>query len=463
MPGLSKGTEMHDTYDIAIVGAGVTGTALHYALTCYSNVGKTILLERREGVARVNSSVINNSQTLHSGEIETNFSLEKAMKVQEAANLLIGYLERHALGAFMRLDKMVIGVGAKEVAQLTERFKVFSPHFPHMQLIGRDKIAEIEPKVMEGRDPDQPIVALYSDHGYAVNYQQLSETFRDRTARAGKGAEMVLEREVTSIVKGKDGVFTIVTDRGDIRARAVAVCAGGVSLNFAHAMGYAKEFSLLPVAGSFYSAKETLKGKVYTVQNDKIPFAAVHGDPAVYDRAETRFGPTALPLPMIERHRWSTIGAFIKSGALRLAAIWSLLRVLWDSDIASFAFKNFLFEIPFFGKWLFLRSVKKIVPTLRYRDIHLARGAGGIRSQLVDTKKKALAKGMDKILGDGIIFTMAPSPGASYCLMNAFEDAERLVAYLGGDARFEGERMRFELRSDLSAPAVAPLFHGSAR
>jgi malate dehydrogenase (quinone) len=430
-------------YDIAIVGGGVTGTALLYALTCHSDVKSVILLERREGVARVNSSAINNSQTLHDGGIETNFTLEKALNVKDGAELLSGYLERHAPGAFIRLGKMVIAVGAEEVTELRERFRVFSPHFPHLELIGRERIAELEPKVMEGRGADEPIVALYSKNGKAVNYQQLSETFRDRSARSGKGGDVLLEREVTKIER-RDDAFVLTTERGEIRARAVAVCAGGVSLNFAHGMGYAKEFTLLPVAGSFYRANGLLNGKVYTVQLPKIPFAAVHGDPAVYDRAETRFGPTALPLPMIERHRWSTVGEFIKSGALRLVSIWSLIRVLWDADIARFAFRNFLYEFPCLGKWLFLRKARKIVPTLRMRDLKLARGAGGIRSQLVDTTKMALAKGMDKIVGEGIIFTMAPSPGASYCLKNAMEDAERLTAYLG-DCHFDAAGMRAEL------------------
>lgn len=443
---------MQAPYEVAIIGGGVTGTALLYALTRYSTIGRIILLERREGVARVNSSVINNSQTLHDGGIETNFPLEKALDVKDAAALLSGYLERHAPGAFMRLGKMVIGVGKKEAAGLRERFKVFGPHFPHMRLIGRDEIARIEPKVMEGRPESQEIVALYSDRGYAVNYQQLSETFRDQSARSGKQVELVLEREAGAIVR-KDGVFVIGTDRGEIRAKAVAVCAGGASLNFAHALGYAREFTLLPVAGSFYRTRETLRGKVYTVQHPKIPFAAVHGDPAVYDRAETRFGPTALPLPMIERHRWSTVREFVKSGGLRVVAILSLLRVLWDSDISRFAFRNFLYEIPYFGKWLFMRQARKIVPTLRYRDLELARGAGGIRSQLVDTTRRQLAKGVDKIVRDGIIFTMAPSPGASYCLKNAMDDAQRIAGFLGGDFRFDAAAMRADLTGLRAVPS----------
>lgn len=450
----------HDSCDIAIVGGGVTGTALLYALTRYSNVGRVVMIERREGVARVNSSSINNSQTLHSGEIETNFTLEKALSVKDAANLLSGYLERHAPGAFMRIHKMVIGVGAKEVAELTARYKVFGPHFPHLRLIGREEIAKREPNVVAARPADEPIIALFTDHGYAVNYQRLSESFLSEACKSGKDMSAILDREVLAIRRDGNG-FILRTNRGEIEARAVAVCAGGVSLLFAHAMGIGKEYVPLPVAGSFYRGNRVLNGKVYTVQNPKIPFAAVHGDPAVYDQEETRFGPSALPLPMIERHRYRSVGEFLRTGAASLVGLLTFIRILWDKDIAKFAIKNFCYEIPFLGKWIFLRDARKIVPGLRYRDLAFERGAGGIRSQLVNVRTKEMARGTDKLFGQGIIFTMAPSPGASYCLKNAEEDAQRLIAELGGEFAFDRSRFRAdhvaegEVEVTMAAPTLA--------
>ncbi len=47
--------------------------------------------------------------------------------------------------------------------------------------------------------------------------------------------------------------------------------------------------SILSVAGSFYYAHgHWLNGKVYTMQNPKLPFAATHGDPDVHNPMETR-------------------------------------------------------------------------------------------------------------------------------------------------------------------------------
>jgi malate dehydrogenase (quinone) len=59
-------------YQVAIVGGGVCGTALMYMLAEYTDIDDIILLEKYDGLAKVNSNGRNNSQTLPCGDIETN-------------------------------------------------------------------------------------------------------------------------------------------------------------------------------------------------------------------------------------------------------------------------------------------------------------------------------------------------------------------------------------------------------
>ena len=68
-------------YDVVVVGGGVCGSALVYSLSRYTNVGRVALIEKNADVALVNSRPSSNSQTLHFGDIETNYTLEKAEKV----------------------------------------------------------------------------------------------------------------------------------------------------------------------------------------------------------------------------------------------------------------------------------------------------------------------------------------------------------------------------------------------
>ena len=69
-------------YDLMIVGAGVSGAAQFFTAGKYTNIGKVALIEKESSAGMVNSSSENNSQTLHEGDIETNYSLEKAKIVQ---------------------------------------------------------------------------------------------------------------------------------------------------------------------------------------------------------------------------------------------------------------------------------------------------------------------------------------------------------------------------------------------
>jgi malate dehydrogenase (quinone) len=80
-------------HEIIIVGGGVSGTALLYTLTKYSNIKNIGLIEKYRSFGLVNSASTMNSQTLHFGDIETNYSLEKAKKVKQSADMVKHYLE----------------------------------------------------------------------------------------------------------------------------------------------------------------------------------------------------------------------------------------------------------------------------------------------------------------------------------------------------------------------------------
>ncbi|HET8816966.1 MAG TPA: FAD-dependent oxidoreductase [Pseudidiomarina sp.] len=420
-------------HQVAVVGGGVCGTALLYMLAEYTDINDIVLVEKYDAVAKVNSHSRNNSQTIHCGDIETNYSLDKATKVKAAAQMLVNFAKRlpDADKIIFKYPKMVLGVGENECRQLRQRYQTFRDVFPEMKLLEKSDIGAIEPNVVmvNGSMRPEPCVALAVLDDYsAVDYQQLSQAFvREAKKHSDKQLSVQFNCHVQDIVE-QDGVFSIITKDKVIKARSVVVSAGGHSLLLAQQMGYGLEFSCLPVAGSFYFTPQKLNGKVYTVQNDKLPFAAVHGDPDVLVDGKTRFGPTALLLPLLERYNSSTFFEFLR--VLRLDS--RVLRVFWDlfriKDIRNYIFKNFLFEVPLLRRWLFLKDVRKIVPSLQFKDVQFAKGFGGVRPQLIDKVNAKLMLGEAKINpGTGIVFNMTPSPGGTSCLENAETDM-RLIA-----------------------------------
>ncbi|SBO42990.1 FAD-dependent oxidoreductase [Cyanobium sp. NIES-981] len=459
--------------DVLIVGGGVCGTALLFELARYTDLRRVALVERYDRLALVNSRATNNSQTIHCGDIETNYTLEKALRVKRTAEMIVRYAElldpATRERCVFRTPKMVLGVGPAECAFLRERFARFSPHFPAMELLDKQAIAEWEPSValVDGSPRPEDLVAIGIRRTYtAVDYEALAASFVDQARAAVEHTDreilLKLGTSVCRITPEGEGyrVSLMPTPGGqgaglgspeqacrEVWARHVVVNAGAHSLLMAQAMGYGLEYSCLPVAGSFYFTPDLLRGKVYTVQNDKLPFAAIHGDPDVRAPGKTRFGPTALLLPQLERYRPASFWEFLKVLRLDwavLAVFWQLLRI---ADIRNYILKNLLFEVPWLRRRLFLADVRKIVPGMKLQDLSFAEGYGGVRPQLIDKRQRRLMLGEASIEAEpGLVFNVTPSPGGTCCLGNAARDLERIVARLG--CRFDRERLERELHGD---------------
>ena len=429
----------NQVYDVAIVGGGVAGAALLYALSAFTDLKRIALIEKYDRVAAVNSRATNNSQTIHCGDIETNYSLEKALKVRRSAQMLVRYSSQlpDAIRdqVIYRYPKMVLGVGPEECQFLRQRYETFKPHFSGMQLLEKARIAEVEPSVvkLDGRNRPEELVAIAIAGEYtAINYGTLAQSFIEQAqAATDKTVDLRLGNPVQAI-EPVGSNYQITTSEGTLTARFVVVSAGGHSLLFAHRMGIGLEYSCLPVAGNFYFTPQVLNGKVYTVQNDKLPFAAIHGDPDITAPGKTRFGPTALPLPLLERDNLKTAIDYLE--VLKLdrtvaGVIWDLFKV---GDIRNYIFKNMAFEVPLVNRRLFLQDARKIVPSLQLEDLEFAHGVGGIRPQLIDRTQRKLILGQAEIdPGDGIRFNVTPSPGATTCLGTAEQDILRIQQHLG--------------------------------
>jgi malate dehydrogenase (quinone) len=269
----------------------------------------------------------------------------------------------------------------------------------------------------------------------------LCHSFVDNALRNNPNLDIHLDTRLLKISKNGDQ-YSVVTNKGEMNASVVVIAAGGHSLMIAKSLGYGKNLAVLSMAGSFYTAPKILNGKVYTIQMPKLPFAAIHGDPEVHSAEITRFGPTAKPIFELERHNMSTFFEYWKTFGLGLSPILSLLKIISDRILFSYIFINFLYDLPFFGKRLFIKEVRKIVPTMKLSELKPAKGIGGTRPQIVNNTTRKLEMGEAKLAGEKIIFNITPSPGASTCLGNAYSDTQEVIRFL--DNRFKFNKEEFE-------------------
>jgi malate dehydrogenase (quinone) len=243
----------------------------------------------------------------------------------------------------------------------------------------------------------------------------------------------------------------------------------------AQALGLGREYACLPMAGSFYYAPEALNGKVYRVQNpSRLPFAAVHGDPDIRERGKTRFGPTTLMLPRLERRNRASGREFFEAlhfDHQMASALWDLIK---DPDLRNAILRNVLYEVPGLNRRLFIKEVKKIVPSLTAADIVYAEGCGGVRPLLIDRTTgrlrpgEALSGGLGGALGGtkltdgaGIVFNLVPAAGGTACLGSGETDMRTIARRLG--ARIDEQAFERELLTGYADTRDEPVAAEGAR
>ena len=432
-------------FDTAIIGGGVAGTSLLFTLARYTDIENIILFEKYEDIALLNSNPKANSQTLHVGDIESNYTFEKAKKVKEASSMVANYIklfDEVGESGFIK-DKMLLAVGDEEIAKLKDRYEEFKTLYPYLELWDEEKLKEIEPKLVEERE--EPILAIGAKGQITtINYKKLSDSFVQKALDSNKNIQMRYNEEVLTITKDSDGVYNITTDVTSFKAKTIVVNAGAYSLLFAQSMGYGKDYAILPIGGSFFFTKEKLlNSKVYTMQNPKLPFAAIHADPDVTKDWNTRFGPTAFVLLKLERYHQLHLKDLFNALNLDSSVTEVYGGLFKDKTIRQYIIKNFIEELPLVGKEMFIKDAKKIIPSIKAKDLVFAEGYGGMRPQIIDKKEKKLLLGEAKIIEDGVIFNMTPSPGATSSLSIAKDDALRVCQNLG--ANFDIEKHKQEL------------------
>lgn len=454
-----------NNYDVLIIGGGVSGTSLLYLLTNFTDIWSIALLEKYAKPGLVNSKNTNNSQTLHSGDIETNYNLAKATKVKRKADMLKWFCEEYKTNNpkadfFHIYNKMILAVGDKEVKQLEQRYGDFSELFPTLRRIEREEIAKLEPLVVKWRDKKEPILALSSPEWYTIDYGKLSEIFMEESHKKHDIPHSSIETPhedsnthlgwhnldvfyntlVESVIKTNLGYSLLTKDGKELHCKVLIVSAGGHTPLIAQSLGYAKNYSILSVAGTFFkSSKKILNGKVYTMQMEKLPFAAVHWDPDVYNADETRFGPTAKGIFMLERYNYSSIREYFQVFGFRRKAFKLIFSLTIDKIIWPYLLINFLYDLPWIGKRLFLKEIKKIVPSIKADDIVVTPGLGGTRPQIMNLDTMQLEMGESKIIWDKVVFNITPSPWATTCLGNAYDDTQTIMWFFDGKFNFRKE------------------------
>jgi len=434
---------MIDVYDVAIIGMGAVGTATGFLLAEFTNVQSLLFLEKENSVGRIASDRRTNSQTRHPFGGELNYTPEVMKAIKRYSDMIPSYANSEYGRGYDILRRtrsgMVLAVGKNEKDYLRKKFHdTVKPVFPDAELMeNREGIAKLEPYIVRGRkkDEDIGIIKLQAD---MVDFGELAKSFQDNASKhQDKKINVKFNTKVEQIEDVPDG-YDLRTKNGEgFSARYVVVSAGSYTLSLAKQLGLGCDYVAFPVAGKFFTSEPVINGKVYTFQEEGVPFAATHAD-REWDGAVTRYGPTATPTLMFEKDN-PDIKEFIDNLDPVL-----LDTIISKKTIRNIMLKNIAYSLPVVGRRLFWKyEARKIVPSIPYADLKPAPEFGGVRTVGINKRTRELKLGeftLPEVPQDGvnICANMAPSPGASGSLGIAYKNVLKITRALGLD--FDDEK-----------------------
>jgi len=427
---------MRDVYDVAIVGMGAVGTATGFLLTEFTNVQSVLFLEKESSAGQIASDRRTNSQTRHPFGGELNYTPDVMKAIKRYSDMIPSYANsKYGRGYdILRHTKsgMVLAVGKSEKDYLRKKFHdTVKPVFPNAELMeDKEEIAKLEPYIVRGRKSDEEIgiIKLQAD---IVDFGELARSFEENALEhQDKKIHVKFNTKVKRIQEVSDGYDLRIRNGGSFSARYLVVSAGSYTLSFAKQLGLGGDYVAFPVEGKFYTSPSVINGKVYTFQEEGVPFAATHAD-REWDGAVTRYGPTATPTLMFEKNR-PDIREFIDNLDPVL-----LHTVVSKKAIRNIMIKNIAYSLPGGGRHLFWKyEARKIVPSIPYSDLKPAPEFGGVRTVGINKRTRELKLGeftLPEVPKDGvnICANMAPSPGASGSLGIAYKNVAKITKALG--------------------------------
>jgi len=252
---------MRESYDIAIIGAGVCGCAAAFELSKYDV--SLALIEREPdvsmGTTKANSGIIHAGFDAEPGTLMAKYNVKGAAVIPKLAeDLSVEYKQIGSLvAAFDDEDK-------KTLRTLYERGV---KNGVKVELIGKDRLREMEPNLSENA-----VGALWAPEAGIISPWDLCLAFAETAVR--NGCDLFLNSPVTGM-KRENGFWNIDMHEKAIKARCV-INAAGLYADKIAGMAGAEEFVIKPVKGQYFLLDRS-QGNVFSHTVFQCPSAAGKG------------------------------------------------------------------------------------------------------------------------------------------------------------------------------------------
>ncbi len=243
-------------YDVAVIGAGVTGSFIARELSKYEL--DICVLEKEEDVGLGASSA--NSGIVHAGFDAEPGSLKARLNV--CGNEMMEQIAKELEVPFIRNGSLVIAFSEEDMDKIKELYqRGLANGVEDMQIVDSLRLREVEPNITENA-----VGALYaSTAGIICPYELTLSAMENAVAN---GAVLMCGCEVRGITKENAG-FRIFTTRGEIEARHIVNAAGVYSDSVSSMVGET-DFSITPRKGEYLLMDKT-QGKTVNSVIFQVP------------------------------------------------------------------------------------------------------------------------------------------------------------------------------------------------
>ena len=228
---------MGETFDVAVVGAGLVGLASARALLG-SRSCSVAVLEAEDRPAAHQSG--HNSGVIHSGLYYRPGSL-KARLCFEGREDLERYCEEHDV-PWERCGKVVVATSKEQLGALDELERRGAAN-------GLDGIQRLGPEGLRDHEPHvRGVEGLFVPHTGIVDYVALARAYAREVEQQGGS---VLLRQAAGAIHRDGDSWRIETPKGELRARHLLNCAGANSDRVARRAGLRPKARIVPFRGEY--------------------------------------------------------------------------------------------------------------------------------------------------------------------------------------------------------------------
>jgi (S)-2-hydroxyglutarate dehydrogenase len=382
---------MSQTFDVAIIGGGIVGTATGMALVGRPRV-RVVILEAEPTLAAHQTG--HNSGVIHSGLYYKPGSM-KATNCVEGRKAMYRFCEKHGI-AHDRCGKVVVATGPSQLTALDElERRGLANGLAGLRRLKAEELKEHEPAVTG-------VAGLFVPQTGIVDYTAVTQAFA-RIVTDADGEVRTSAR--VSHVERRNGSLVLETAQGPVEARALINCAGLQSDRVARLCGVDPGVQIVPFRGEYYEVvperQALVRNLIYPVPDPRFPFLGVHFTRMIAGGVEA--GPNAVLAFKREGYTRTSVSLRDSFEMLTYPGFWRMAAKYWRMAVSEWHRS--------FSKRAFVKALQGLIPDLRDADVHPS--GAGVRAQALD-RKGVLLDDFRIVESDRMVHVLnAPSPAAT--------------------------------------------------